>query len=147
MDYDGWYGRDNVFRNMVDVQFVAAMGPPGGGRTFISNRYTRHFNNLGLANVSVTCTATYIDSAAPCIDIYSTSLSLEQVSDDTLGSIFRSILDWHLRNYPPALRQSCPTIIAATLEIYSQAMVKLLPTPTKSHYTFNLRDFARVIQV
>ena len=53
MDYDGWYGRDNVFRNMVDVQFVAAMGPPGGGRTFISNRYTRHFNNLGLANVSV----------------------------------------------------------------------------------------------
>ena len=51
MDFDGWYGRDNVFRNMVDVQFVAAMGPPGGGRTFISNRYTRHFNNLGLANV------------------------------------------------------------------------------------------------
>ena len=51
MDYDGWYGRDNVFRNMVDVQFVAAMGPPGGGRTFISNRYSRHFNNLGLANV------------------------------------------------------------------------------------------------
>ena len=51
MDYDGWYGRDNVFRHMVDVQFVAAMGPPGGGRTFVSNRYTRHFNNLGLANV------------------------------------------------------------------------------------------------
>ena len=57
MDYDGWYGRDNVFRNMVDVQFVAAMGPPGGGRTFISNRYSRHFNNLGLANVRGTIRA------------------------------------------------------------------------------------------
>ena len=70
-----------------------------------------------------------------------------QVSDDTLGSIFRSILDWHLRSYPPALRSICPSVIAATLEVYSQSMVKLLPTPTKSHYTFNLRDFARVIQV
>lgn len=44
-------GRDNVFRQMVDVQFVAAMGPPGGGRTFVTNRYLRHFNTLALAQV------------------------------------------------------------------------------------------------
>jgi hypothetical protein len=51
MDYGGWYGRDNVFRTMVDVQFVAAMGPPGGGRTFITNRYQRHFHCLALSQV------------------------------------------------------------------------------------------------
>lgn len=51
MDYSGWYGADNAFRNLVDVQIIAAMGPPGGGRTFVTNRYLRHFNTLGLAQV------------------------------------------------------------------------------------------------
>ena len=51
MDFGGWYGRDNVFRAMIDVQFVAAMGPPGGGRTFVTDRYLRHFNTLALSQV------------------------------------------------------------------------------------------------
>ena len=33
MDYSGWYDRKELtFRKLVDVQFIAAMGPPGGGR-------------------------------------------------------------------------------------------------------------------
>ena len=30
MDHAGWYNRqENVYVNLVDIQFVAAMGPPG----------------------------------------------------------------------------------------------------------------------
>ncbi|CAD7701708.1 unnamed protein product [Ostreobium quekettii] len=120
MDYSGWYGRDNAFRQMIDVQFIAAMGPPGGGRTFVTNRYLRHFNTLALS----------------------------QVSDDMLAMIFKTILSWSLESggFPKSVKSLCGPIIQATLEMYSRSMEKLLPTPMKSHYVFNLRDFARVIQ-
>ena len=72
-----------------------------------------------------------------------------QVTNETLVAIFQTILTWHLSSggFPQGCQQLGPGIIAATLEMYSQSIAKLLPTPTKSHYTFNLRDFARVIQV
>ena len=37
-------------------------------------------------------------------------------------------------------------ISEATIEIYNTVRRDLLPTPAKSHYTFNLRDLARVFQ-
>ncbi len=76
-------------------------------------------------------------------------LLLVQVTNETLVTIFQTILSWHLETggFPDSCRKLGPGIIAATLDMYSQSMAKLLPTPTKSHYTFNLRDFARVIQV
>ena len=38
------------------------------------------------------------------------------------------------------------TLVQATIKVYSTITTELLPTPTKSHYTFNLRDLSKVFQ-
>jgi dynein heavy chain len=119
MDHGGWYDRENAFRKMVDVQFVCAMGPPGGGRNPITSRYLRHFNTV----------------------------SIVDFNEATLQSIFSSILDWYLssQGFPADIKALKGHVIAATLEVYNSAIATLLPTPSKSHYVFNLRDFSRVV--
>ena len=37
-------------------------------------------------------------------------------------------------------------MVMATMEVYKKAVEHFLPTPSKSHYVFNLRDFARVVR-
>ena len=50
----------------------------------------------------------------------------------------------------PCLEITSPTlatpIVAASVQIYEKVGKDLLPTPARSHYTFNLRDISRVFQ-
>eukprot|EP00958_Prasinococcus_capsulatus_P020418 scaffold2645_cov378-Prasinococcus_capsulatus_cf.AAC.23 len=94
------------------------MGPPGGGRNPVTNRYLRHFNFL----------------------------SFSEVSDDSLLRIFGLILSSHLQHFSKDVRRISTSVIRSTMDIYRTLREELLPTPSKCHYTFNLRDFAKVVQ-
>lgn len=54
MDYKGWYDRkdkEKPFKKIEDIIFIAAMGPPGGGRSVITPRLQRHFNIMTYTNL------------------------------------------------------------------------------------------------
>ncbi|KAA3675897.1 dynein heavy chain, axonemal, partial [Paragonimus westermani] len=96
IDHGYWYDlKDTTKLALQGINVIAAMGPPGGGRNDVTQRFLRHFHMT------------------------------QEFSSEYI-----------------ALGQ---TIVASTLEVYKAAMENLLPTPAKSHYLFNLRDFSRVI--
>jgi dynein heavy chain, axonemal len=121
VDNGGWYDlKEKSWRMIVDTSLIAAMGPSGGGRNSITPRLLRHFNLFCFA----------------------------EFDDTTLKRIFSTIVQWHFQglSFPAEVRGLSESVVDATLDTYRAAVAMLLPTPQKSHYTFNLRDFSRIIQ-
>ena len=75
---------------------------------------------------------------------------MQNTSDESLNLIFSSILNGFLKlnNFRKEVQElgENSSVVNATLSIYTMISSELLPTPTKSHYTFNLRDVSKVFQ-
>lgn len=69
---------------------------------------------------------------------------MTQVTEDIVALSSPSInilcTDSPLRSYALPFLFLCQ----ATIDIYNAIIAKMLPTPTKIHYLFNLRDISRV---
>ena len=59
--------------------------------------------------------------------------------------IFSTIVSAWLTGFQAA-ETLVPQLVTATNKVYVTIMAELLPTPAKSHYTFNLRDLSKVFQ-
>jgi dynein heavy chain, axonemal len=118
-DNSGWYDRKALeLRKIIDIIFVCACGPPGGGRNHVTARFYRHFNIVN-----------YVD-----------------MSDSSLFLIFSTILNNFLGSFDPSVQEIGNGLVKATVVVYNTILDQLRPTPAKPHYTFNMRDVSKTFQ-
>lgn len=119
-DHTGWWKPipDYAFCHVLDIVMIGSMGPPGGGRNPVTPRFLRHFNQIAHTDLGF----------------------------DSLYQIFNTILTGKAIDYTEVVRENLGNLVKATIQVYGQVCECLLPTPSKSHYTFNLRDLSSVMQ-
>jgi dynein heavy chain, axonemal len=119
MDHKGWYNRvSKEFWEIQDIIFVSAMGPPGGGRSTLTQRLQRHFNII-----------TY-----------------SQLDSNSIEMIFNKIVGRFLSPYADEVKNELKNLVHGTQAVYNGVQEVLRPIPIKSHYTFNLRDMSKIFQ-
>ena len=121
IEYKGFYFLEKDKRGdrktIELMDYVAAMSHPGGGRNDIPNRLKRHF---------------YVFNLTP-------------PSNVSIDNIYGQMLRGRYKKYSE-FQSIIPTITMSTIKLWLKVKQKMLPTPSKFHYIFNLFDLSRVFQ-
>ena len=126
IENEGYYflAKEHIgdFKQIVQLQYLGAMNHPGGGRNDIPNRIKRHFFIFNMTSPSVR--------------------SIENIYGRILGMLFS-----HKKaKFSPEVMNMKDLLTEATINLWDSVRKKLLPTPKKFHYVFNIRELSRVFQ-
>lgn len=108
------------FRNIENLQYLACMNHPGGGRNDIPNRIKRHFLSINMTSPS--------------------QKSIENIYGRILETLFNP------KKYTPEVIKAKDVVVESTISLWNQIRKILLPSPAKFHYVFNMRELSRTFQ-
>ncbi|KAJ3091389.1 Dynein heavy chain 10, axonemal [Quaeritorhiza haematococci] len=111
-------GKELNWKYIKDLQFLGCMGTPGGGRNEIDPRFASMF---AVFNITFP-------------------------KEASLLRIYSGILNGHTSLFPEEIKQCADKLTPMTLKLYTEVSKNLMPTPSKFHYIFNLRDISRVYE-
>ena len=122
LDMGGMYDLDKPgsMRLIVDLLYYGAMAHPGGGKNDIPDRLKRQFTSVNM------------------------TLPAKASIDNIFGSILRG--RFTKENFDQPTVDLAEKLTETTITLWDKIKAKMLPTPAKFHYLFNMRDLSRVFQ-
>ncbi|KAG5483353.1 hypothetical protein LSCM1_04900 [Leishmania martiniquensis] len=117
----GFYDRKRLFfKEVVQTMLIACCGEPGGGKNEMTPRFT--------SKLLCFCAPQLTETSMKCI----------------FSAILKGFFD--ARGFAAEVAALADAVVDSTLEAYRRIAVECLPTPDKTHCTFNLRDVSKVFQ-